>query len=208
VYRLWRQASGNHVVLKYDRVKEAGPTWAENGFKIEALYTVEMPEQLAKDLSKTEEPAHITVPVRWIVNDEEITGEGYIKVSSTFDSELGKYIPMAEFDAYLFKSPGTYTVKAYIPETVEADIKFCVYAYSPEDDYYTVLVGCYPTYEEAEEVAKGQDTIIEPESENVTHSGEIEVDLGTVTIGGRKTPPPRKREPIWRPGKLLRLIFG
>jgi len=190
------------VSLKFLRVTRSGVSPGGNGVSIKAEYSVEAPEELLSDIRECAERygeyCIVAAPMTWIIDNEPRSDKGYIDVTG---------MPYAEFSGFQELAPGVYKVSAQIPESVECDVVFCVYAYSPETDYYTELIGCYGTYKEAESAAEGADVTIRPESRNETYSGEVQVDLGTVSIGAKKTPG-RPAEIPWYPGKFLRRIIG
>ena len=194
--------------MKFNSVVESGASQGDNGFKVKASYDVEISDELLADLAKSNSIATAIIPIRWVVNDTETTEDGYAEVSAGYDYELNKPYAIGEVWDFKKAEPGTYRVKAYLPETVEFDVKFCVYQYNPEEDYYTDLIGCYDSYEAANNEASTRDAIVSTDAENATAHGEVEIDMGVITIGGRKAPPPEKKEPIWYPGKFLKKIIG
>ena len=201
MFRLFGQGS-NHVVMKFESVEEAGVSTSGKGVSISVYYEVQASNEVIEDIKKCESVPTASVGITYNINGTEEEDKGYVDVKGSY-AELFDYKELPE---------GTYNIKVYVPETIEGDVEFCVYAYSPETGGYTEEIGCYSTYSEAEEEAKKHDAVVAGELVNVVTSGSKEIDMGKVTIGPVEKkptpPPPKKKEPIWYPGKFLKKFLG
>ena len=203
-----RAQQGNRVSLEYSDIIYKGTTVGQNGVEIKAKYTANVSEQLIADIGKIPQGVIIPVTVTWNIDGETEEREAYITLTGGYEEYTGQSYLDAVLEATYFLAPGTYQVKASIPQHVESDIVFCVYQYNPETDGYTDEVGCYSTYQEAQQAANQCDCIVSARTENVVTSGSVDIDLGTVTIAGKKTPTKPPKEPIWYPGKFLKKLIG